>query len=401
MPEPRAREPWRVLWVVAVVACEGPAAPEVQPVQTLVPEQIIRIGSVDDPVTALTSFDLLEVAGDGRIITLHDDVQEGRIHARDGSLIAVFGGSGDGPGEFAGGARRMGLVGDEIWVYDWDSYRFSYFDLAGDFIRDERFERGAWDPTDLTGPPSPDGKLGDGSIRGHPMVAASSVASGEVTSVAEMRLGLDGAVLDTILVRPLGGDQLAYEWGRGGMYGRQPYADSRILEISRWRLEVVDVDRTLREGDRTFRVTKTTIDGDTLWSRAYPFEPVPLPPSAVDSFVDEFVRQVADRIPPSAAELEEAIREALFVPEALPAVARVVVGRDGSTWLERGDRVSGTTAWLVLDPDGEVAGEVALPELFRPCNASLGDVWGELRDELDVSYIVGYAVRPTVAEEVR
>ncbi|MDX1395354.1 MAG: hypothetical protein R3195_13280 [Gemmatimonadota bacterium] len=400
MPQPPFHATVVAICVVAAVACGGSAETAVEPVRALIAEEIVRIGSVDDPETALTSFEVLEVAPDGRIITLHDDVPEGRIHARDGSLIAVFGGPGDGPGEFAR-SRRMGLSASGLWVYDDDNRRFSYFDLDGAFLGDERFESRAWDAAEVTGPPRPYGKLGDGSIYGHPMVAASSVASGEVTTMAEMRLGLDGSIVDTILIRPLGGDQLAYQWGQGGLYGRQPYADSRVIEISRWHPEVLDLDRALRPDDGTFRVTKSTIDGDTIWSRAYSFDPVSLPPAAADSFVDAFVEQLVGRIPPTAAELEDGIREALFIPDVLPAVARLVIGRDGSTWLERGERVPGTTAWLVLDSAGDVHGEVELAERFRPYNASLDDVWGELRDDLDVSYIVGYAVRPAVAEEAR
>lgn len=73
------------------------------------------------------------------------------------------------------------------------------------------------------------------------------------------------------------------------------------------------------------------------------------------------------------------------------------IGHDGSVWLALADRDPFETRWLVLRADGSVYGHVALPHKFVVRYATLDVVWGMDRDELDVPYIVKFAVRLAVS----
>lgn len=96
----------------------------------LVPD--LRVGSIDDEAMALTFFDGLEVGRDGRIYTLHPQESLIRIHEANGEPVGTIGGPGDGPGEFRS-PRAMGWRGDSLWVLDFRTYRFSYFNADGQF----------------------------------------------------------------------------------------------------------------------------------------------------------------------------------------------------------------------------------------------------------------------------
>jgi hypothetical protein len=109
-------------------------------------ERVVRVGSADDPNTALTHFDRMAIGLDGWIYTLHPRVPEILIHGPDGSPLGSFGREGEGPGEFTR-PIGVGVLGDTVWVTDRGS-SVSYFSVDGDLIRTERF------PTSLGDAPS-------------------------------------------------------------------------------------------------------------------------------------------------------------------------------------------------------------------------------------------------------
>lgn len=99
---------------ITLAACGGASAPagDLDEV-TLALEPDLRIGSVDDSVDALTWFDELVVAPDGRIFTAHPTETHIRVHAADGRLIRTIGRKGAGPGEFEN-IGAIGLLGDML-----------------------------------------------------------------------------------------------------------------------------------------------------------------------------------------------------------------------------------------------------------------------------------------------
>ena len=93
------------------------------------------------------------------------------------------------------------------------------------------------------------------------------------------------------------------------------------------------------------------------------------------------------------ADAKEWAREGLYVPGTFPPVEGVVVGMDGSVWLERTDD-GGPLAWLGLGPDGSVLGGCETSQRTRILATTSDRVWGSTTDELDVPYIVRYDVGP-------
>jgi len=120
-------------------ACEADRVAPAESLPRLVAEERMRIGSVDDPETALTSFFALEIGPDGRIYTAHRRDQQIRIHSPDGQPLGAFGREGEGPGEFLSPGWMI-IADREVRVWDRRLLRVSYFSLDGGFLRDERFQ---------------------------------------------------------------------------------------------------------------------------------------------------------------------------------------------------------------------------------------------------------------------
>lgn len=355
----------------------------------------LSIGSVDDPQLAFTWFRSLEVGPDGTIFTLHPQEHTIRVHDSTGRFVRTIGREGKGPGEFSN-AHAMGLLGDTLWVLDRN--RFIYFDLDGQVLGSRTI------PIDLGtdmahSPPRPMGLLSDGSIAGRSPDWSHLVASGEITSTAVLHLDTTSAVLDTIVAYSLVNS--IWEIGKPNssrgvhFYQAQPFSDGPLVTVSQHVPRVVIVDRHAPTGaeDPVFGVTALSLDGDTLFSRAFGYEPMEIDQRTVDSLVDATVKQLS-RAPDAPAEgrLAEWARASLYVPKYRPPVTQLVVGRDGSIWLaaERTDPV--TITWRVLSPAGDAVGIVKLPARFSPMLVDGEHVWGAQYDEFDIPYIVRYRI---------
>lgn len=319
-----------------------------------------------------------------------------RIHAPDGEPLGHIGSQGEGPGEFLT-PIQMGFRDGELWVWDLRARRVSWFDARGAFLRDEAYvPRTA--PEGAPRVDFPDGVLPDGSFFGSEVIMAAEAIQG--TSVRPwFRLRPDGTVIDTMAMVPQGGGVMVLEGGNRPYYTFQPFADSPLFSISPDRMEVVLVDRAIRDDDARFRVTKVAIAADTLWSRQYAFDPVVIEDTAVDSAVDLRAEQAARSGALTRREAESELRDKLFRPSHYPAVRRVRVERAGFVWLELNDPDASTARWRVLDPRGDIIGDVFLPERFSVLNARGDEVWGIYLDDLDVPYIVRYLIRPATPLE--
>ena len=119
----------------------------------------------------------------------------------------------------------------------------------------------------------------------------------------------------------------------------------------------------------------------------------------------------------SAGELESVLRridtQATFpVPSFQAPLGNLLVSHDGSFWIERADLASPArveferlyggfdrsqprpTRWDLYDAAGQFLATVDLDARFSPMAVRGTTVTGVLKDELDVEYIVSYAVSP-------
>jgi hypothetical protein len=381
---------------LGLAACVGDPAREPTFGDTeLVAVEELRIGSPDDPELAFTWFRDLEVGPDGTIYTVHPQENAIRVHDSNGAFLQTIGRPGEGPGEFKS-VGPLGMLGDTLWVLDYGTYRFSFFDLAGNLLGSRRIPVVLGETPDER-PPRPIGLLSDGSIYGSPPAWSHLVASGEITTDVILRLDSAGAVRDTIASYSV--ENSSWEISDPDnprsprSYTRQPFSDTELVRVSRHAPLVVRVERAVPAdpGSATYRVTARIFEGDTVFSRAIGYTPI----SLSDALVDSVVRARSARFPGATAERAALwARQSLYVPEFHPPVSDVVVGRDGSVWLRGADLGTSTVEWRVLSPDGEPLGFVRLPVDLRIMLADRNRAWGTERDELDVPYIVRYRIVP-------
>lgn len=363
-------------------------------------ENELRIGSPDDPEYSFGWFRSLVVGPDAHIYTLHPEEQVIREHDASGRLVRKIGGEGEGPGEFKS-AGAMGFLADTLWVFDYGAYRLSYFDgSTGELIDSRRVPVDFGDGPD-DDPPRPSGLLPDGTMLARTMAWSQRVASGEITEMVQFRWTRDGELIDTLAVQPLVNTTWEVKPPDGSYrsYMQQPFARAAIVRISSYRPEIVRVERDPPEGvEPFFRVIKTTFDGDTVFDRSFPYDPVPIPPSVVDSLVDLRAQGMGERAEYPIAEIREWARSGLYVPETFPPVEGAVPGMDGSVWLQLTDD-GGPLTWFGLAPDGHTIGAVDASQRFRLLAATSDRWWGVETDELDVPYIVRYDVGPRTLEQ--
>ena len=388
-----------LLTVFAIAGC-SPAAGDDSSAPPVVPaRQTLRIGSMDDSATALTYVREMVVGLDGRIYSLYPQEHAVRIHDADGRLVRTIGREGSGPGEFRS-PSRIGLRGDTLWVFDHGTYRFTLFDASGELLESRTVPVELGDAT--SNPPRPRGLLSDGTVWGSPPAWSDQVADGTITRALNVRLDSSGRVADTIIEYSIANTswRLHDPSNPRGVrsFREQPFSDADVVVVSEHRPEVVIVERPIASDPArgTFRITKRELDGDTLYSRSFTYAPTPLPPSRPDSLAAAFAMRPASLPPsmaaswPTPARAEELARSSLFVPPFFPPVGNLVVGRDGTVWIQREDAGGETREWWVIDGTGRAVAAVHLPANLRMLAADRDRIWGMETDELDVPYIVRY-----------
>ena len=206
----------------------------------------------------------------------------------------------------------------------------------------------------------------------------TQVATGQLTRTPFVLMDVEGNTQSHIWMHPHEPrDVLALltEDGTGGSYSSQPFLDDALpTDIDHG---VLAVERRAWTGDGEAIVTVTGIGltGDTLFTSRVSYTPTPLPAARVDSVV----RATAERMHPSMSrrkpgltirELEEDIRNAIYAPAYLPAVAELTVARNGNIWLRRFDPVESETGeqmneWWILDPAGSPMARAHAPAGHR------------------------------------
>ncbi len=249
-------------------------------------------------------------------------------------------------------------------------------------------------------PPRPAGLLGDGSIHGVSTVPSDEVVRGRITQVAHVRMDETGAVTDTLAMLPLGVESvLGVLDGVGGTFTQQPFGDGVLGAVTRDGMGLLILERKAAgsPGPADFRVRRLDLAGDTVFSRAYPYRPVPIPAERVDSAINTIADQlqefVGERMGTTAAQWRGWIGDAAYTPDYHTPVSQLVAGRDGTIWLALHPPGARGTDWLVLDEDGDPVGRVLLPPGLRVLLGDRENVWGVETDGLDVPYLVRYGVR--------
>jgi len=365
--------------------------------------EALRVGLVEgDPVLLFDRIRSLAVDSVGGF-WVSDSHESIRHYSAEGEYLGHVGGEGQGPGEAALGYGDVWLGRGTVVTNTYDG-TIQLFSASGTFLG----SREAWaEPGRYLHPLGPSGE--DWNLRRRDVPASEADLVRDRWTVG--RGPVTGAGFDSILTLP-GGVLAATSTGgwsngsffygapdlRGDSKGRIYY--SHPLE---YRIEVYDGVGNLIQ----------VVSRDS-------------PPTPNPRDLEEEVREAA-RIgwrdlmmggaPPRELDVEETTRKALpdSIPDHLPYLEALFVSANGDLWAQRGDRhprpavraVAQSfgfirSAWpaewraeLHFDlfrPDGAYRGSVVLPDTFIPMAVTSDRIFGSIRDELDVQYVVAFSV---------
>jgi hypothetical protein len=242
----------------------------------------------------------------------------------------------------------------------------------------------------------------DGTVHGAPPAFSNLVADGSMTHRVPMLMTREGRVTDTLPAVPFGRNQwaVAAPDGRGGFYRSQPFPDGPLADFSLDERAQIIVAREAPASadDARYWVSKIDFAGDTVFTRAFAFEPIPVRQEELDSVLREVAGFMGERGMFGLSEIEAGrlAETTLYKPAFRPGVRTVVPGNDGTIllMLEPGD--APTATWLVLDTQGEPIGRVTLPANVLVRRVDLPLLWSVETDDLDVPYVVRYRVTRSI-----
>lgn len=362
--------------LIAAAACQSDATSSRDPFAAepwTVSERVARIGSVDDPDFIFNPVLRMALSPDGLLYTAHAGEATIRRWTMDGTPAGSVGRKGEGPGEFQV-PYQVGFFGDSLWVWDAAGGRVSYFDQQGEFLGSvaARADVG-WE----VGPVLPIAPLRDGTFMWMRRPPFSSSGPGTPEAIPFAKIDADGRRLALIWEQP---------WEPHDDAG-QTFGDAHLSGLGRRGLLVVDRRVWTGEGDAAVRVSEIGFDGDTIFTAAVSYDPVPLTDERFDSGVRAALAQ--------GGASEAQTREWMHRPSYLPAVSNVIAADDGTIWLRRFDPVEVAAGepmweWWILDSGGSPLARALTPVDLdvRLINGDM--IWGVERDELDVEYIVRY-----------
>jgi hypothetical protein len=401
--------------LLATVACEAePEAtdglPNLDTLPTVEIEEVLRIGSLDDPDYGFSRIVAIDVDSHGNLYVAEGQDREIRVYTPDGELSHRFGGAGEGPGEF-GGISRMGLAGDTVWVVDDAQNRLTLFSTDGTALSSARFVE-ATAPLHSPGwhlrylPRVRDAEGYFPSDGGMSVLARGGSPERDSIDVPIIRFGSDGEVADTAgwLPRVLVDDLDQITVGQSTFHvPRVPDTRTRRV-LTPWGLVIVEQE--LEASTPRVRVLRTTHGGDTVQVQDFAFDPQPFPDEVLESlaiarthvtgpmiaFIDGEIEQW-ERHEADTARARERVLDAMVVPAAQPAVQGIHPAADGSLWLERERTDETLRRWTLLDASDEPIGELLLPRDHRLLRVDGDTFWLQERDDFDVPWIVEYRLR--------
>jgi hypothetical protein len=318
-----------------------------------------------------------------------------------GVPIGVFGRPGEGPGEFKR-LVRAGWIGDTLWVSDTALRRVTLIgpDLA--LIRTVSNPVEAQPaPGDTVNvrtwsSPSPYAVLAGGETVSW---AFRIVEGGPVEDDASllMRMSPDGTILNRVAWIPAGGEAfVSMDVGNGGIaMGLIPFRPRRSWDVAPDGSRAAFLTSPTSEAEPSFTVTVFDTTGASIVDRTFPYEPVAIPGTVLDSAIEA-----------TTARRDSTIRGDLasLMWDAAPSVYAeadwIRIGDDNRIWV-RLRRTPDSSPGLVLSPTGEPEYRVLLPRNVSLAAMNGTHVWVLERDEFDVESVVRYRVGQELFDEGR
>lgn len=362
-------------------------------------QEEVRIGELDgaDEYTFGRITDVA-VAADGRIYVLDGQALNVRIFAPDGAHLRTFGRSGGGPGELKQPGGMVFLADGRLLVRDPGNTRMNIYSADGEALTTWPIPGGFF----TSAPVFTDRA---GRVYSDVIVERDSVT--RQFKVGLMRMDAEGTVLDTI---------------------RRPYADYQAPTVSAQRVSAQGSSMSMsnvpfwpqavstlnREGEFVggisdrYAVDTWRADG-TVLRLARDVAPAAVDPAEAQTAVERTTRSMRN--------LDAAWKwNAPEPPATKPFFREVRVGEDGRIWVQLSqpavrqppdpdarpdpNGLPALDSWIepmaydIFEGDGRFVGTVALPDRFRLHTMRGDHVWGVIRDELDVQYVVRLKIVP-------
>lgn len=350
-------------------------------------EEQLRIGAVDGP-DALSQVGDIVPSADGRLLFVVQPQEYGIrvLDARTGTLMRTIGRQGGGPGEFSR-VGSLSIRGDSLFAEDAYAQRIVVLSEEGDDLgtfkvfSDYFFETRS---RPLFAAVTPSGDLWTTTA-----ISPAAVARGRVTERPLAVIARDGELLHRVASVPIEGSGSVAELPGGGIvvFVQPLLSPGGLLGVASDGSAAVVVGLG-EEPHAASRFTVTRIDhtGDTIFSLTYRFEPRPVTPALRDSLLDHFATTMFEG---AGARARATAEKHILIPEVQRPVTRVLVAADGRTWLRR-EELRPRPRWLILNAAGELDGLLETPPGLELRHVAGDTVWGVVRDELDIPYVVRY-----------
>jgi len=321
----------------------------------------------------------IAVDAEGRIHVLEAQSHELRVFGPDGTHLRTVGGEGSGPGELNipfGGEVFLHPDG-RIWINNAMNRRWELFSPSGAALGSTPHHSTFFGGTTVLGR--------DGALYQQDRVED---ATGERRAVL-VRKAVRGDSLvptDTLEVPALPDEEVVEVSATTGSGGRMSMRlPVPFVHQPSWRWDPRGFFWV--EPGTGYRLVQLSPEGDTLRIVERAYDPVPVTEAEVEEAMSTFTQ---GPLASSDGHLDRS-----RIPDDHPAFDTFRTDRRGTLWVRRtlgGDE----WAWDVFDPEGiylgEVAGDVGFDRLVIH-EITDDAVYGVLRDELDVPYVVRLAIR--------
>ncbi len=417
------RRGWIALLAAVVAsACSSPAPsgpPTVADLPTFEAVEEMRIGALEDADQGFSRIGGVDVDRDGRLFVVEAGVPEIRVFTAEGEFSHRFGGRGQGPAEFES-SPQIGVKGDTVWAVQSFRNRIQLFDRSGTLISTASIDRIPVPLPQGIGFVVPRRMRADGRWVGFFGMVSSS--RGEATGVEPtdsipwpMTLfNSDGSVGDTLgwiskppptMWRPPSQEPPIPEYLELG--GRRHAVPQARPQMERWYPTddgyiAVDAPRPTSGEAGAIFVHRILAGGDTVFSQAVNYSPVPFTDADLDSIAARAARggpggfgpyRPGASVPDDWEVIAARLRAEMAFPPWQDGLTQTWPANDDRLWLRlANDRQTGRTDWVILDANGFPAGRLSLPETAQPRWASGDVLWAAEPDQLEVPWLVRYRI---------
>jgi hypothetical protein len=304
-----------------------------------------------------------------------------------GTSLGTFGRKGRGPGEFTDPSRSA-WIGDTLWVADFSTRRFTLVAPDRTLLRTVPYLQSVTVAAPGGETPHITSVFSRSLLSGGRQLATVNLADdspwpgGRRSTQPFVRIDSAGVLQNVVAWHPGRAPcMVSARVGGAFMSSLIPFCAAPLDDVSsdgaRYALAEVVGD------GGSYRVSVMRVTGDTISSRTYSYAPVRISKAVADSVI---ARRIGRQTGPAADMWRSA-----KLPANYPPLARVVLGRDETVWLERFS-ISGDREWLMLDGQGSVAGRVTMPRGIALAVASRDQVWAIETDDDGLQQIVRYRV---------